>query len=379
MSNPVEFKLITTADDLRAVSAGLEIEKAIAVDLEADSMYHFKEKVCLLQIATPRQNLVIDPLRVRDLDPLKPVFANRNIKKILHGADYDVRSLYRDFKIAIHHLFDTQLASRFLGIRETGLEAVLAERFGVKLNKKFQRKDWSKRPLPEDMIAYAANDVRYLLPLAEILEKELTAKGRASWIAEECELLSRVRPAQNNHEPLYLHFKGAGTLKPAGLAVLEALLKYRRSLARKKDKPLFKVFSNTSMLKIAVKKPTTIKQLEENTGLSRKQIQMHGDTLIDVVKNSLEMPAESFPVYPRRRSPAVHPAVPDRVKALKRWRDKKARALDIEPGILLNKQMLMSIAVLNPRKPADLASVEGIKKWQKKEFGKEILYTLQST
>ena len=116
------FTSIDTADALKDLVRSLQKEKVIGVDLEADSMYHFREKVCLIQMATGDTNVVIDPLMIEDLSPLKPVFKKPGIRKILHGADYDVRSLYRDFGITINNLFDTELASRFLGYAETGLE-----------------------------------------------------------------------------------------------------------------------------------------------------------------------------------------------------------------------------------------------------------------
>jgi ribonuclease D len=216
-------------------------------------MYHFKEKVCLIQIAAHNINVVIDPLVVKDLSPLKPIFKRRDIRKIFHGADYDVRSLFRDFRITINNLFDTELACRFLGFSETGLEAVLKNKFDVALNKKYQRKDWSKRPLPPDMIAYAAKDAGYLLPLARSLKAELEERGRLWWVLEECEYLSKVRPNTNNTGPLYMHFKGAGKLNPRSLAVLETVLQLRREIAQKKDKSLFRIFSSRSLLDLAEK------------------------------------------------------------------------------------------------------------------------------
>ena len=165
-STPNGYRVIERSAELKDAARQLAETHEIAFDLEADSMYHFQEKVCLIQIATGNDTLVVDPLKVDDLSPLKPVMANQRIRKVLHGADYDIRSLYRDFGIEVHNLFDTELASRFLGIRETGLDAVLQQRFSVGLDKKYQRKDWSKRPLPEAMMNYAAGDVHHLLPLA---------------------------------------------------------------------------------------------------------------------------------------------------------------------------------------------------------------------
>ena len=183
-------------------------------------MYHFREKVCLIQIATRHTSAVIDPLQINNLSVLKPVFKRTDILKVFHGADYDIRSLYRDFKISINNLFDTELACRFLGLKETGLEAVLKKRYNVRLNKKYQRKDWSKRPLPQEMIAYAAQDVRYLIPLAKSLQQELKNKRRLLWVEEECRHLSRVRPANNNTAPLFVGFKGAGKLGPRRISFI---------------------------------------------------------------------------------------------------------------------------------------------------------------
>ncbi|RLC09694.1 MAG: ribonuclease D, partial [Deltaproteobacteria bacterium] len=175
--NRLGYQIIDTESALKDFARILEKEKTVAVDLEADSMYHFREKVCLIQIATKRKNVIIDPLQLDDLSPLAPFFFRHDIKKVFHGADYDIRSLYRDFNIEISNLFDTQIASRFLGIRETGLEAVLQKHFNIRLDKKYQKKDWSKRPLPKDMLEYAAKDAIYLAPLANVLEKELEKKG----------------------------------------------------------------------------------------------------------------------------------------------------------------------------------------------------------
>ena len=372
-----DIVVIETPAALAELTEKFQQAPAVAVDLEADSMYHFQEKVCLIQMATSRSSAVIDPLRLRDLESLRPVFANPAIEKIFHGADYDVRSLFRDFGIEIAHLFDTQIACKFLGLKETSLEAVLQARFGVTLNKKYQRKDWSKRPLPDEMMAYAADDVRYLLPLAKMLVGELKDKGRLAWVQEECDLLSRVRSPQNNHEPLFLGFKGAGRLGSRSLAVLEALLQFRRRLAENKDRPLFKVFSNKSLLQLAVQKPATARRLEESGVLSAKQFKMYGEELAETIRCAQQIAPDDLPVYPRKKNRAMHPAVPDRIKALKNWRDKKARVLDVEPAVLLNKNMMTALATAKPVKRQSLNAVKELKEWQKNEFGDEIVRVLK--
>jgi ribonuclease D len=377
VTTDITYKMINTRSELENFVRTIENEKAVGVDLEADSLYHFKEKVCLIQMAATNINVVIDPLAIKDLSALKPIFKRNDIYKIFHGADYDVRSLYRDFRITIHNLFDTELACRFLGFPETGLEAVLKKKFAVTLDKKFQRKDWSRRPLPPTMIAYAAEDARYLLPLAKSLKTELDEKNRLGWVYEECEYLSRVRSITVNDQPLYMNFKGAGKLDSRSLAVLEALLGFRREAARRKDKPLFKIFGNRSLMELAGKKPLQLKQLEKTGALSARQISIYGREILAAIQGAMKLPAQELPVYPRKKAPRVSLAVAGRVKALRNWRDKQAQKLAIDPALICNKALISAIAVQKPLNLSELAVVKEMKNWQRKEFGQAIVKVLR--
>jgi ribonuclease D len=375
----IESQVIDTAAELEEIARSLEKEKTAAVDLEADSMYHYKEKVCLIQIATEKISVVIDPLAIKDLSPLKLIFSNPDIKKIFHGADYDVRSLYRDFKITINNLFDTELACRFLGIKETGLQAVLKMFFNVDIDKKYQKKDWSKRPLPKEMVAYASKDVIYLLSLAGVLIHKLNKTDRMAWVLEECEDLSKVRPAVFNETPLFMKFKGAGRLKSRSLAVLEALLQFRKRVAETKDRPFFKIIGNESMVKIATARPVTLRRLKNIKALSNRQISMYGSDLIQVVASALKIPESELPVFPSPKRTVLPNRVPAKIKALKVWRASKASALGIDPGILCNNALITAIAVKNPCDSKSLETVEEMKNWQRQAFGGEIIRVLKRT
>jgi ribonuclease D len=362
---------------LAELARRLEGAPALAVDLEADSMFHFREKVCLLQITTGTENFVLDPLALPDLEPLKRFFADPRVQKVFHGADYDVRSLHRDFGIELQSLFDTELACRFLGHQQSGLNAVLQARFGVALEKKYQKRDWSQRPLPPEMLAYAAADVSLLLPLAAALTAELKAAGRLSWVQEECDLLTRVRVPEDNAQPLFLRFKGAGRLDRATLAVLEALLQLRQSLAAQKDRPPFKVLSNAAVMKLAQARPRSLEALKATGALSPKQVKMLARALLATVAEAEALPPNRLPRYPRTRVPAVGPKVANRAEAFKRWREKRGSALGLSPGLLCNNTLITALAVRNPRRPADLDSLPDLKNWQKQIFGDEILQVLR--
>jgi ribonuclease D len=369
---------IDTANGVISLARQLEGAKAIAVDLEADSMHHFRERVCLVQIGAPGVQAVIDPLAVSDLSPLRPVFADDDVQKIFHGADYDIRSLYRDFHIEVRNLFDTQVAAMFAGMRETGLDAVAQRLLGVTLDKRFQKKNWSRRPLPREMVAYAAEDVRHLVPLARLLTESLSERGRLAWVLEECRLLSGVRPADNDGQPLFLRFRGAGTLDRRRLAVLEELLKYRVDVAAKKDRPLFKVMGNQAMLEIAKAAPLNPTELEHTGALSTRQFQMYGTDLVNAVHRGMAVDEADLPIYPRKRAPRVPATVPARVLRVKAWRDTRAQDLDLDPSLICTRAQMTAMAIANPKSVEALSRIPEIKDWQKNAFGPEIIGALKA-
>lgn len=373
-----DYQLVETQSALEAFVRQAGGASAVAVDLEADSMFHYREKVCLLQMAANGETVVIDPLRVNDLSALKPIFADPVVRKVFHGADYDVRSLYRDFGICINNLFDTQLACMYLGRPGTSLEAVVGQRFGVELDKKYQKKDWSRRPLPEEMVAYAAADVVYLLPLAEALMSDLTAVGRLAWVEEGCALLSQVRPPDNHNQPHFLRFRGAGHLPPRQLAVLEALLRIRDALAQQKDRPLFKIMSNAALLKIAQSLPSDLKKLKAIHALSPKQIDMYGQAITAAIDQAMQLTLSELPVYPRQRTPRLSPRIPPRVKALRAWRDEQATRMGLDPALLLNKALIRDIAILRPKCLEQLQKAPNIHQWQIDTFGEKIVEILNN-
>ncbi len=364
---------ITSAGALEEAAKKMSLAPLVAVDLEADSMYHFEEKVCLLQMATEKSCFIIDPLALPDLSCLEPVFSNAAIVKIFHGADYDVRSLHRDFGFCIENLFDTELACRFLGYPRSSLEAVLKKHFNATLDKKYQKKDWSIRPLPEEMIAYAADDVRYLADLYRKLTAALIEKDRLKWAMETCEDLCLVRSGENNESdrPLFMNIKGAGRLDPRSLAVLENMALFRQNAAKKKDRPPYKVISNTALLEIAQKKPDNTSRLYRSGILSKKQCQMYGESIVKAISSALEIPEEALPVYQKTKKRPSSPATVRRIEALKKWRTRKADQLEIDPAMLINNSAIQKIAVEAPQNIPALQSIGVLRRWQVETFGEQ--------
>jgi len=369
-----QYRLITDPEALKAATERLRGEKLLAFDLEADSMHHYREQVCLLQISSDSENLIVDPLACPDFSTFAPIFADPAIVKVFHGADYDVRMLHRCFGIEINNLFDTMIACQFLGEPAVGLAAVLKKRFGVELDKRYQQADWSKRPLPPAMLDYAAKDTSLLLPLYRQLTVELAAKGRQHWVKEECELLTRVRMTERSDEPLFLRFKGASRLKGETLALLEELLRFRDEEAQRRDLPPFKILGNETLRELAERNPSSLNDLTVIPGLSAKLLDRYGRGILQAVKRARDLPANRLPNFPRLRRPERSRQQDERLKKLKEWRTSKATALGVDPGILANNTLLDGLAEEAPKK---LADASGIKAWQAEAFGEELLRIVQ--
>ncbi len=370
------YRLIEAPRDLEDLGTRLNQETSVALDLEGDSLYHYREKICLIQIAAGSECFLIDPSKITDLSPLAPSLTNPKIRKILHGADYDIRSLHRDYGIQIQNLFDTENAARFLGLKETGLGALLSARFQIQLDKRFQKTDWSKRPLTDPMLAYASADVAYLLPLAHSLMTDLEALERLSWVLEEGDRLCRVRFNPPYQGPLFLQFKGGRHLDSRSLGLLENLLQFRKAQAEKRDRPLFKIVGADVLKTLALEKPLTLDQLKGIKGLSAKLIDRLGEGLLECLKQGMAIPETDLPRFPPSIRHQVKPAVASRVKALKAWREKKARGLNLDPGVIFSNALIDQIGEKNPTGPGDLNSIPELRQWQLQAFGPEILHVI---
>jgi ribonuclease D len=344
----------------------------IAVDLEMDSLHNYREKVCLIQISTRHHSWLIDPLVLDDLSPLADPLSDSDILVVMHGSDYDIRSLHRDFGIEVKNLFDTMIAARFLGITEFGLAALLRARFGIELDKKYQKADWSKRPLSPEMSAYAVADTSDLLPLYEQFRVELLQKGRLAWLEEECRLVCHARVTEKEG-PLFLYCKGAGKFRGRSLAILEELLQFRDRQAEAMDRPPFKVLSAETLHEIAERTPRTMSELSGIKGMTPSQINRHGAGILHAVILGMEIPEDRLPYFPRTRKNDLVDGAKERLKRLKCWREQRSAELGLEPGVLAPNWLLESVADFNPATYSRLESIAGVRHWQLDLFANDII------
>ncbi len=374
---------IETAAELANLAEALLREKVIAVDTEADSFYHYFDKVCLVQIATRRKIFLIDPLALggpAELAPLGPVMASSEVRKVFHAAEYDLFVLKRDCGFTFANLFDTMVSAQLLGYPALGLGALIERHFGVTLPKDQQRSDWSQRPLSASQESYAAADVAFLIRLAEKLEKELREAGRLEWADEEFRTLTeRAWPERPFDELGYLRIKGARNLDDAGLGVLRELYLVRDARARQVDRPPFKVLGNRTLLEIAEARPTTAEELASIRGVSELVRRRMGREILRAVARGSRKGHGPVPRPAGNGKRRMDRRTERRLTALKRWRAARARELALDAGVFCPNACLEAIAWKNPRRPQDLKEVPELKGWFAREFGDEVVEVLART
>ena len=375
------YEIIQTKSELEKLARELLREDVVAFDTEADSFYHYFDKVCLVQIATRKKCWLVDPLGEEGSDMLSalgPVFASPKVRVLFHAAEYDIYVLKRDCGFEFTNLFDTMVCAQLLGYPSIGLAALVERHFGVVLPKDEQRSDWSRRPLTEKQMSYAASDVLYLIKLAEKLEKELRKAGRLEWAVDDFETLCGRRwPDREFDELGYLKIKGARSMDPVDLAVLRELFLLRDARAREIDRPPFKVLGNRTLLEISRAQATDLDSLAEIKGVSDLILKRLGKDLVAAVKKGLRKPHGPIPKVESNNRRRMDRRTEKRLSALKDWRGPKAEELKLDPGVLCPNAALEAIACANPGNAEDLKALPELKGWFIREFADEIIDVLE--
>jgi len=371
---------VRTPVELDALARRLRGAPAIAVDTEADSLHHYPGKLCLVQIADgDGRGVLVDPLALSDLAPLRDVFADRGTVKVLHAADNDLGYIKRLYRFAVSGLFDTAIAARFLGATALGLDGLLKQYLGVEPGKSRQKDDWSRRPLTHDQEQYAVNDVLHLIPLRERLVGELTQRGRLGWVEEECAALAALELPDRVADPeAYLWLKGTTELDPRGLAALRELYRARESLALSLDRPPFMIIGNEALLRLAALRPRELAAVRAVPGCSSAVVRRFGETILAAVARAESLPDSELPVRSRRPRPSVPAPVRRRAEALRMWRNAACQQLGLEPGLVLPQRLIDRLAAEPPRDLAGLAGVDGLRRWRADLFGADLLKVLGS-
>ena len=367
--------LVSRPSDLKQMAYTLAQEPIIAVDTESNSLYVYREQVCLIQFSTPNSDFLVDPLALDDLSPLAPIFSSPEIEKVFHAAEYDLLCMKRDFGFEFSNLFDTMIAARTLGREAVGLGAMLETEFGIQVDKRHQRADWGQRPLPSYLLSYAQLDTHYLIPLRARLRLVLKERGLWPLAQEDFNRISMVngRSPEDKADDCW-RVSGSYDLPHQKAAVLQELCRYRDKIARSTNRPLFKVLNDGTLLAIANECPNDLNSLKRIPGMTPGQIERHGKALLAAVQRGLRAEPVSPPRTPRPNEPFL-----ERVEALRNWRKTTAQDMGVKSDVILPRDLLIALAEHNPRTPDELKPLMSSVPWRLEHFGGQILIVLKES
>lgn len=341
--------MISSTSQLRQLldsCQAIDGRKICAIDTEADSLHRYRESLCLIQFTAGADCVLIDPLAIDDLSPLDEYL--RDAAVWMHGADYDMTMLKREFGNLPQKVYDTQIGARLLGVEKFGLGNLVEHYFDIVLSKSSQKADWGKRPLSEKMIDYALNDVRYLLEMGDIIVAQLKEKGRYEWFTESCEAAQTKVADRDDSKEDQWRINGSGKLDPYGLAWLRALWNWRDKEAEAWDKPSFMVAPNRVLIEWAL-------LLADG-----KKIDLPNHYRADRLKRFRDMQNEvkalqksEWPTRPVTKRRKRDRDFDDRVDSLIAKRNSIANSIGIDGSLIASRAVIESIAA-NESAPADL-------------------------
>lgn len=373
----MQAQWISRDRDIERLAARCREVGSLALDTEADSMHAYFHKTCLIQVTVAQETAIIDPLALTgaELSPLFDVLGDSSVSVLMHGSDYDMRVLDRDFGAHVSGLEDTQEMALILGEAKTGLAALLEREFGIVLDKKYQRADWGRRPLTQEMIEYAAADTRHLAALVATLRRRLEELGRWTWAEEEFRRLEQVRYCEKAPDPwAFERIKGSALLRGLARDRLFSLHQWREKKAQRRNVPPFKVLGNHSLVALAgLEGEPGLVALEALPGISARLVHRIGRELVAILKE----PASAPPRRPGRRGPELSSPQRKMIKALSAQRDRIAGSLGIQEGLCCPKALIQDISLSEeiPRSRGDLETL-GLKGWRLQELGAAFLEVL---
>ena len=361
--------LLTAREHLAEVAAELAKCPRLAFDTESNGFYAYRERVCLVQISSPVEDYIVDPIAIKDLSALGPLLADPKIEKIFHAGEYDVLCLKRDYGFSFAGLFDTMIAARVLGIKELGLAAAIERHFGIVLSKKLQRADWGRRPLTAEMIRYAQGDTHYLMRLADEQKKMLHEKKRWEDATEAFRELEKLEPVARPFDAEgFWKLIGRQEIGGQATAVLKEIWLYREQQAQARDRAPFRVMPEELMVRIAQARPETKETLAAVKGMSPYILERFGAGLLSCVeRGGAAAPLTRPPQPDRKRMPDDEWQV---FEALRSWRKERAEKDEVEPVVVLSTDSLRQVATHACR--ADGDPLGPLSELKRRRYGEDV-------
>lgn len=373
---PDPFIYVDTPEAWDECIAHLAQQDRFAIDLEANSLYVYREHVCLIQISTEERDYIVDPIAGFPLTGLGEILANPEVEKIFHASEYDLILLKRDFDWDVNNLFDTMWAARVLGYTSMGLAWFLNEFFDVQVSKKHQKANWTKRPLTAAQLAYAQMDTHYLIRLRDMLAEELRLQGKEAEAAEIFAREAEVRVPERNFDPEgFWSLKGARDLNKPQLAILRELCILRDDIAAKRNMPPFKVLSSEMLCAMAKAAPRSLEELRAIRAMPPRVIDRLGPKLLEAIAAGRKAPLPQ----PPKRGPRTDSAILDRFDKLQQWRKAQAQERGVESDVVITRTAMWEIAHKCPQSLDELQEVAQLGPTLLELYGESILNLIQAS
>lgn len=345
-------RFIRTTDELKDVVTALDQAPWVAIDSESNSMFVYREQVCLLQLNAGGAMFVIDPLALgvtsketiagpsQALALLRPGLARTDRPLWVHGGEYDAAVLRRDFGFVLGGLFDTQQAASLLGEAKTGYGSLVEQVCGVVLSKKYATYDWATRPILPAALDYAVDDVVYLPRVAEVMREAVQKAG----IEDEVNVANAVVAdsvwTTTFDETRMWRIKEVDDLDDNGLRAILKLYIWRNDAARDLDQPAGRLVNDEVLKWLARHRPKSMDDLRQ-AKLKTALVQSHGQALLDALAS-----AQHDPVPRRPTSVRPPPAVQAREERLKGWRKQEAERRQQQEGRTIPLQLVLPARAL---------------------------------
>jgi ribonuclease D len=361
------MRLITTTPQLSDLCSRLAAHPFVAVDTEFIREQTFWPRLCVIQLATPGEEAIVDPLAPGiDLAPFYELMANERVVKVFHAARQDLEIVWIQAHLIPHPIFDTQVAAMVCGFGESVSYVSLVKQLtGHALDKTSRFTDWARRPLSEKQLTYALADVTHLRDVYRRLKGELEATGRVRWLDEEMAELTSPETYETRPEDAWRRLK-MRVRNRKGLAVLMELAAWRERLAQAQDVPRNRILRDEALYDIANSAPTEVGQLAHlrslSEGFARSQ---RARDIVEAVNRGLKRDAKTLP--PLREGTGL-PAEKQAMAELLRVLLKACAARNkVAPRLIADADQLERLAA------EDEPDIPALKGWRRELFGAEAL------
>jgi ribonuclease D len=374
---PDKTEIITDASGLERVIDDLLQAPRIALDIESDGFYNYRDRVCIVTLSSEERDYVVDTLALNGEAILMQALLDRpEIPVLMHSGQNDVLALKRDYKMNFALVHDTAVAAMLLGLQQTGLAALSESYLGMKLEKELQRHDWSRRPIEHDHVQYLINDTQHLFRLHDLIEDELRKHDLLDEYHIECDAVAQSEPRKREFDPeRFRRIKGHGDLSDQQRGVLMAIYAWRDDLAAELDRAPFRVMGDATLLEIARRLPTSVSALAGIRGVGDWVSSEHGASLLQAIAEGAESPAGVRPPRRRPTEPTLRldPQQRDRLGRLKRWREQEAERRGVGLQAILPTAVLKDLITDPPQSTEALAAVARVGASRVKRYGDTIL------